>query len=164
MHIDITKLLNRLEREIRINDEVIFPKELLENTRIYELINTKFDGVITFDYDEELLLKGTLSGLMILEDDLTLEKIKREFSLDILENMQNYEQNQQNSIDIMPILWQNIVVEVPMRVTNSEIKDIKVQGDGWKVIAEDELEEKGNLSLGELLEDVRKEWYYGSTI
>ncbi len=157
MHIDITKLLNRLEREIRINDEVIFPKELLENTRIYELINTKFDGVITFDYDEELLLKGTLSGLMILEDDLTLEKIKREFSLDILENMQNYEQNQQNSIDIMPILWQNIVVEVPMRVTNSEIKDIKVQGDGWKVIAEDELEEKGNLSLGELLEDVRKE-------
>ena len=157
MHIDITKLLNRLEREIRINDEVIFPKELLENTRIYELINTKFDGVITFDYNEELLLKGTLSGLMILEDDLTLEKIKREFSLDILENMQNYEQNQQNSIDIMPILWQNIVVEVPMRVTNSEIKDIKVQGDGWKVIAEDELEEKGNLSLGELLEDVRKE-------
>lgn len=157
MHIDITKLLNRLEREIRINDEVIFPKELLENTRIYELINTKFDGVITFDYDEELLLKGTLSGLMILEDDLTLEKIKREFSLDILENMQNYEQNQQNSIDIMPILWQNIVVEVPMRVTNSEIKDIKVQGDGWKVIAEDELKEKGNLSLGELLEDVRKE-------
>lgn len=157
MHIDITKLLNRLEREIRINDEVIFPKELLENTRIYELINTKFDGVITFDYDEELLLKGTLSGLMILEDDRTLEKIKREFSLDILENMQNYEQNQQNSIDIMPILWQNIVVEVPMRVTNSEIKDIKVQGDGWKVIAEDELEEKGNLSLGELLEDVRKE-------
>ena len=164
MHIDITKLLNRLEKEIRINDEVIFPKELLENMRIYELINTKFDGVITFDYDEELLLKGTLSGLMILEDDLTLEKIKREFSLDILENMQNYEQNQQNSIDIMPILWQNIVVEVPMRVTNSEIKDIKVQGDGWKVIAEDELEEKGNLSLGELLEDVRKEWYYGSTI
>lgn len=164
MHIDITKLLNRLEKEIRINDEVIFPKELLENTRIYKLINTKFDGVITFDYDEELLLKGTLSGLMILEDDLTLEKIKREFSLDILENMQNYEQNQQNSIDIMPILWQNIVVEVPMRVTNSEIKDIKVQGDGWKVIAEDELEEKGNLSLGELLEDVRKEWYYGSTI
>lgn len=157
MHIDITKLLNRLEKEIRINDEVIFPKELLENTRIYKLINTKFDGVITFDYDEELLLKGTLSGLMILEDDLTLEKIKREFSLDILENMQNYEQNQQNSIDIMPILWQNIVVEVPMRVTNSEIKDIKVQGDGWKVIAEDELEEKGNLSLGELLEDVRKE-------
>ena len=157
MHIDITKLLNRLEKEIRINDEVIFPKELLENTRIYELINTKFDGVIKFDYDEELLLKGTLSGLMILEDDLTLEKIKREFSLDILENMQNYEQNQQNSIDIMPILWQNIVVEVPMRVTNSEIKDIKVQGDGWKVIAEDELEEKGNLSLGELLEDVRKE-------
>ena len=157
MHIDITKLLKRLEKEIRINDEVIFPKELLENTRIYELINTKFDGVITFDYDEELLLKGTLSGLMILEDDLTLEKIKREFSLDILENMQNYEQNQQNSIDIMPILWQNIVVEVPMRVTNSEIKDIKVQGDGWKVIAEDELEEKGNLSLGELLEDVRKE-------
>lgn len=157
MHIDITKLLNRLEKEIRINDEVIFPKELLENTRIYELINTKFDGIITFDYDEELLLKGTLSGLMILEDDLTLEKIKREFSLDILENMQNYEQNQQNSIDIMPILWQNIVVEVPMRVTNSEIKDIKVQGDGWKVIAEDELEEKGNLSLGELLEDVRKE-------
>lgn len=157
MHIDITKLLNRLEKEIRINDEVIFPKELLENTRIYELINTKFDGVITFDYDEELLLKGTLSGLMILEDDLTLEKIKREFSLDILENMQNYEQNQQNSIDIMPILWQNIVVEVPMRVTNSEIKDIKVQGDGWKVIAEDELKEKGNLSLGELLEDVRKE-------
>lgn len=157
MHIDITKLLNRLEREIRINEEVIFPNELLENTRIYELINTKFDGVITFDYDEELLLKGTLSGLMILEDDLTLEKIKREFSLDILENMQNYEQNQQNSIDIMPILWQNIVVEVPMRVTNSEIKDIKVQGDGWKVIAEDELKEKGNLSLGELLEDVRKE-------
>ena len=101
---------------------------------------------------------------MILEDDLTLEKINRPFEIEIEENMQIYEENNQNTLDIIEVLWQNIVVDVPLRVTNSNLKDIRLEGQGWKVINEEELKSQNNLSLGELLEDVRKEWYYGSTI
>lgn len=157
MHIDITKLKNRILNEILIDEEVSIDEEMRSKSRIKDLKDVHFTGKVQISYEEDYLLTGLLTGTMVLEDDLTLEEIKRSFEIEIEENMQICEKNNQNTLDIIEVLWQNIVVEVPLRVTNSEIKDIKIEGQGWKVINEEELERKNSLSLGELLEDVRKE-------
>ena len=54
------------------------------------------------------------------------EKIDNENNLTII----------QNRLDILPFLWQNIVLEVPMRITNSNIEDVVSSGEGWELINE----------------------------
>ena len=62
-----------------------------------------------------------------------------------------------NSLDIFPFLWQNILLEVPSKVRKTG-QNPKLSGDNWKVITEDELEtiNKSLSSLKELFNQ-RKE-------
>jgi uncharacterized protein len=43
-----------------------------------------------------------------------------------------------NSIDLVPIIWQNILLEVPIRVVSPDIKEENIYGDGWKFITKEE--------------------------
>ena len=43
--------------------------------------------------------------------------------------------NSKNILDIIPILWENIVLEVPIRLTTSD--NVKLSGDGWSLNADD---------------------------
>ena len=47
-----------------------------------------------------------------------------------------------NSIDLLPIIWQNILVEVPIRVVSPDIEEENIYGDGWKFITTEEEEDK----------------------
>ena len=48
----------------------------------------------------------------------------------------------ENILDILPIIWENILMEIPMRVVSpgAEDKLNNLQGDGWKVITDEEKE------------------------
>jgi uncharacterized metal-binding protein YceD (DUF177 family) len=51
-------------------------------------------------------------------------------------------------------------LEVPMRITNADISDIKTSGDGWELIDENKKEKEIDprlAKLTELLDDSRKE-------
>ena len=68
--------------------------------------------------------------------------------------MENFEENStnfQNSIDILPIIWENILMEIPMRVVSEEANDsnITMEGEGWKFVTE---EEEKTSPLSELLD------------
>ena len=43
----------------------------------------------------------------------------------------------------MDILWQNIILEIPLKFTNVEDYS-KFQGEGWKLVSEDELKVENN--------------------
>ena len=46
-----------------------------------------------------------------------------------------YKKNK-NSLDILPILWENIVLEIPIRVVAESVKPSNTSGDGWELISE----------------------------
>ena len=48
-----------------------------------------------------------------------------------------------NTLDITEILWQNIMLEVPLRFTTVDDYS-KYQGDGWKLTSEEELKVENN--------------------
>ena len=48
----------------------------------------------------------------------------------------------QNSIDILPIIWQNIILEVPLKVVSPDIEVKNINGDGWRFITDEEVVEK----------------------
>ena len=83
---------------------------------------------------------------------VTKKQIRSYFLIYIEENLEKDE----NSIDILPILWQNIVLEVPLRFT--KVNDLsKYNGDGWKLISEEEASSTSNNPFLELKEKYKEE-------
>ena len=164
MIIDITELITNTEDKIIIDTDVFFDKEKLEKTNIRKLINTKFKGQITKIYDE-FIISGNLSGTMILPDDITLEDTEYTFKSiiedKIKENEENIENNlkiYQNKLDITDFLWQNILVEIPMKIVNKKNENKIIKGDGWRLTTEEELKkENSNSPFKDLLEKFSNE-------
>lgn len=150
MIIDLTKLNTNLS--INIDEKVNIVDEWLVNTDIQKLDDVSFKGKIINEVDETYLLTGLLNGRMLLLDNLTLEEVWYPFSIEIEENYEISE----NILDILPILWQNILVEVPLKVVSNSTKDVTLKGDGWRLISEDEYNLEKNESpfseLNKLLE------------
>ena len=164
MNIDLTNLITNKESNIKLDIDVSFNDELLKETSIRKLNNTKFQGVINKLYDDEYEITGVLSGIMILPDDITLEDTEYSFSTEIeekfIENDDSNDNNliiMQNKLDITDFLWQNILVEIPMKVKNKKNENLKLQGDGWRLTTEEELEKENNNSpFKDLLENFPK--------
>ena len=47
--------------------------------------------------------------------------------------------NFQKTLDITDDLWQNILVEIPLRAVNEKNEHLSLKGDGWRLISEDEV-------------------------
>jgi len=161
LNIDLTKLYNN--NELYINENVYIENELLKTTKIKALKNTKINAFIRKNFDE-YQIEGVLSGIMVLLDDVTLEDVDYEFSIEILKNFNEFDNNLENnlkivnnSLDLLPFLWQNILLEVPLKVRGSN-NNVKLKGDGWQLISEDDFitNNKPLANLEKLL-DKRKE-------
>ena len=141
MHIDITKLKTQLVTSLNICGEVHIPKKYLENSLIDDLKDIKVKGKLTYDEEYQLVLTAELSGTMVLKDDMTLEPVDYKFKTDIEEILDKA----QNTLDITDILWQNILVEIPSKVRSTN-EDINLEGNGWRVISEEQFARERNNS------------------
>ena len=141
MQIDITKLLNSYTDVIEVNQEVNIPENMIKSSLITELKNINLTGDITIDEDDNINLTGKLSGIMILKDDITLEPVEYKFDTDLEEILEK----SKNILDITDILWQNILVEIPSKVRSTN-EDINLEGDGWRVISEEQFQKERNKS------------------
>ena len=144
-------------KKINIDKDVNISEELLNTSTIRRLNNVHFNGYLDKLIDDTYELLGTLSGTMIIPDDITLEDFEYNFTSEIEENIDETRINFQKSIDITEDLWQNILVEIPLKAVNEKNKNIKLEGDGWRLISEDELAETKNNPLSSLEELLRKE-------
>ena len=135
MQIDITKLLNHYIDTIEVKEEVIIKENLLKESLITNLKNIILDGELFLDEEDNLNLTGKLSGTMVLKDDITLEPVDYEFVAELEEILEK----SKNILDITDILWQNILVEIPSKVRSTD-EDINLEGNGWRVISEEQFE------------------------
>ncbi len=132
MQIDITNLLINKTTNIKINDQVSIPSAYLTNTLIDDLNGVLFQGNVKLDEENNVVIMGSLSGTMILKDDVTLEQVQYHFDTYLEESLATSEYK----LDITDILWQNILTEIPSKVRSTE-GDIELKGDGWRLISED---------------------------
>lgn len=137
-----------------VEEEFSFPKEYT-HPEIKELDNIFIKGIISKDDYSTIHLDLTITGKMVLEDAISLEDVFYDFSARIDEDLEENLKNNAKTIDIIDILWQNIILEVPLRYT--EVKDYKnFQGDGWKLISEEERVSSNN-PFKALIENKKKE-------
>ena len=162
MEFDIIRLNNNIERFIPINETYSFSSEELSGTDLLKLDDVKVEGEILKNSLGNIELNVDVEGVMVLSCALTLKPVDYPFAItisgeidELMENFEENERNFQNTIDILPIIWENILMEIPMRVVSEDIKeeDINMSGDGWKFVTEEE-EIKSPLSeLMDYLDD-----------
>lgn len=143
MQIDITKLNQNIEDVIEIRENVTFPETYFEKSEIQNIIKAEVSGQIKLDEERDIQVNLVLTGEMILQDSISLEDINYPFSIEIDEKIEKNTENFENTLDILDILWQNIVLEVPLRFTN--VNDYsKFKGEGWKLLSEEEVKTSNN--------------------
>ena len=140
-------------KKIIIDNDVVISEELLSSSTIRRLENVHFSGTLSRLIDDTYELSGVLKGTMILPDDITLEDYEYNFTSEIEEKIEETRINYQKTIDITEDLWQNILVEIPLKAVNEKNKDLRLEGDGWRLISEDDVKTSNNplSSLKELL-------------
>ena len=145
MKIDLTKLIYSGLYKLPINGEVIIPQELLNNSDIRRITPVSVEGFI-FNNEEEYELDIKIKGTMILPCARTLKDVEYPFDIEINEiigeNSDNSLEIIQNRLEIFPIIWQYILVDVPLRVLHSDAKEEKLEGNGWRLITEEEKKEE----------------------
>lgn len=129
--------LDKLDsNDISVREFVAFSDEYT-HTDIKRLDEVFVEGIIRKDDYEDIHVNLNISGKMLIEDSISLEDVVYPFTCQIDEVLEETVKNNSKSIDITDILWQNIILEVPLRYT--EVKDFsKFQGDGWKLVSEEE--------------------------
>ena len=151
LNIDITRLKSGIEEYTLIDLNYSFSEEHLKDTNIISLDNLKINGYITKNMDN-FHLKVDLTGTMVLPCSISLKPTNYDFSLEIDEDfdesVQENLKNVSNSIDIFPIIWENILMEIPLRVVNEDLSDVKTEGDGWQLVTDKE--ERINPALEKL--------------
>ena len=150
MNIDLTRLITSNIEELEIDGDVNIPEELFDGTQIRELKDVKFVGSIVKLCDGDYEIAGSLTGIMVLPDDITLEDVDVNFASEIGNQEEKNLEIIQNRLDITEFLWQNILVEIPLKVVSGKNEGLTLEGNGWRLITEEELKKSNNSPFSEL--------------
>ena len=152
MNIDLSKLLYNQTDEIVIDEVIDIPKEYLTND-IKDISKVAVNGNITND-GYMLSLNLNIKCTLTLICSISLKDVKYDINCDIEEEIsEDSDENMKilnNSIDLLPIIWQNILMEIPIKVVSPDIEEKNIYGDGWKFITEEDEEKEIDPRLSKL--------------
>lgn len=149
-----------MEIELNFNDSykldeiVSIPSSYYENSGVKKLDDIKVLGKLYYDPEDNLYADVEISGTMIILDDISLEEVEYPFSIEYDDILEENLKNNENTLDLFEFLWENIVLEVPLKFT--KVTNLsEFHGDGWKLISEEDSIPKNN-PFSELLENFDK--------
>ena len=143
MNIDLLRLKNNVDKVIEIYEDISFDGFDFSGTDLIDLKDVHVSGNLTKDSMDDICLYLSVSGVMVLPCAITLEEVLHNFSFvvddkleNILEELKN-DKKIENTIDILPIIWENILMEIPMRVVSPNAKLDNLKGDGWRFVTDE---------------------------
>lgn len=136
MHIDISKILQFSLDEISFENKITIDSSYLKSTEIRSLSEIEVSGIVKREVDDIISLELSIDGVMILPCSVSLEDVVYPFHIDTYEVIDEeingeYLKIDKNSIDILPLIWQNIVLEIPLKVISPNLDRSNLSGDGW---------------------------------
>lgn len=144
MNIDLTKLITGLDDEINIDNTIVIPKELLKGTEINDISEVKISGVVVPHDGNNFEINLNVKCTLVLTCSISLKPVNYKIDIEIDEklskNDENLEENNKiinNTIDLIPIIWQNIILEVPLKVVSPDVTIENMSGDGWRFITDE---------------------------
>ena len=160
MEFDLNKIT---EQGILIDTIISFDEEYLRVSEIKKLDNVHVSGRIYYSLTKEVIFAGNVNGNMTLVDGYSGDLIDYPFNINLDEILANFSNEDEkvgkkpkNSLDLKEVLWENIVLEVPIVVA----KDNKVKtkkGEFWEVRDENSKKDDPRLECFRTLLDEGKE-------
>ena len=150
---DISKLKNNTEQTLQIDETINFKEEDIKNTEIQRLENINVKGTISRIETDIYHININITGNMVLLCARSLEEVDYPLNIHVDKNINevaNDDEKQlilQNTLDIFAIVWENIVLEVPLRVIKEDANFLK-EGNGWSL--KDESDKETNSPFSEL--------------
>ena len=104
---------------------------------IKDFDKVRVEGHIIDNGTEEYEVKLHITGTVVLESAINGSDVDYKLDIDyedfVTNLVEKYKKNA-NSLDILPIIWENILLEIPIRVANKNDKFQSTEGDGWEVL------------------------------
>lgn len=152
MNIDLSRLNNDVDKYLTIESDINLSDYDLASVELLDLKDVHASGRIFKNGLGNYQMVLHVTGIMVLSCAITLKPVEHKFEFDIDEEIEEYlknNENVKNSLDILPIIWENILMEIPMKVVCDDVSDVKLEGDGWKLITKED-ENKVNPELAKL--------------
>ena len=148
---------------ILIDTIISFDEEYLRVSEIKKLDNVHVSGRIYYSLTKEVIFAGNVNGNMTLVDGYSGDLIDYPFNINLDEILANFSNEDEkvgkkpkNSLDLKEVLWENIVLEVPIVVSkDNEVKTKK--GEFWEVRDENSKKDDPRLECFRTLLDEGKE-------
>ena len=154
MELNLAELTNG---SVTYDTDFVINADTYKEVGILDLKNLHVTGDISLNSVSMLAVNLIITGIMVIPDSVTNEPVEYPFTSKIEEeydindeNFLEYYQKEQNILDIMKILWENIVLEVPMRFTLA--KDAHLSGDGWSLGEDENKDDQIDPRLAKLAE------------
>lgn len=131
MKIDLRKLYSLAS--VDVDGTITFPEERLKSAGIIRLEDVSVHGKAIINYEDEIKLDLDLSGKMYLPCAISLEEVEVPFATKIEEIIGENNINNNFYLDLSDILWENIVLEIPIKVVKEGVQLETSSGKGWSV-------------------------------
>ncbi len=158
--IDISPINLNLKKEIIINENIKYDENDYKNTDIIDISNIVVTGSVKRIDNNDLDLNINAKGVMTLPCSITLKPVKHQISIQLHEIIDEKDENNlkkdQNTLELKPYLWENIVVEIPLRIISDDAYKKEYKGNGWQLITDETKKENKNNpfeALEQLLDD-----------
>lgn len=158
---DLSNLHYNLEEYVDISGTYSIPKEYIDDEMVDEITDITVTGRVEKCIDDHTkdYIKCNIKGIVKLKDSISLEPVDYEININYEDILDDFYKKSENKLDIFQLLWENIELEVPLRFT--KVEDLsKFQGNGWKLISEEDVPNTSNnpfknLSIEENDEEVK---------
>ena len=126
-----------MNNKLSIEEEVIIPEEYYKNAGVRSLSKVKVNGDVTVNYEENIELHLNVSGEFIIPCAITLDDVIVPFNTFIEEEIDQNKLNDEFFLDLLDVLWENIVLEIPVRVVKEGVKSEDLHGEGWELVTKE---------------------------
>lgn len=143
-----------LFEDYTIDKDIIIPENYYKDSEVKKLENIHVKGKLFYDSDDSIHVNIQIEGKMLLLDSIFLEEVEYPFSIKYDDILEESLKKDENKLDLFEFLWENIVLEIPLKFT--KVEDLsKFHGDGWKLISEEE-QDSSNNPFNDLLKNFDK--------
>ena len=134
MKLDLRKLYSL--KRIDINEDINFNSINYQKMNITKINDMHATGYAKVNYEDNIELELDVSGSLVMPCAITLEDVIVPINVHISEEILENTLNNDFFLDLLDILWENIVLEIPIRVVKEGAKLESQKGVGWEIISE----------------------------
>ena len=134
MRLDLRKLYSL--KRIDINEDIYFNNIDYQKMNITKINVMHATGYAKVNYEDNIELELNVSGSLVMPCAITLEDVIVPINVHISQEILENTLNNDFFLDLLDILWENIVLEIPIRVVKEGAKLESQKGVGWEIISE----------------------------